>query len=204
MGSQASRISGRGGRRRFYVATGDSTTARPAGYVDLVAADVPRYLSGVVNSAVGGTTIVDFAADLDNLVLAYQPTVTTVMFGTNDHHLKPSGLPEVTLSDFEDTLNDVCDRISGRIVLVTSAYVSLIMDDGLNRTDNDRLITYCEVVRGVAATRRLELVDVHALTTELSGGDDEYWEDTYAPDGIHMNPVCHGYIYRALKPVLYG
>lgn len=210
MGSQAQRVSRRGGRRRVYVACGDSNTAArvdPRPYPVQCSEHTERHFTSFVNAGRGGWTITDLRDNLDALVLVHRPAVVSLMFGTNDHAIRASHPgPQVSLADFRAHYSDVVGKLidaGARPILLTPPFTVEQSEPGTTNVSNIRLREYATVVRDVAAKFAAALIDVHQITTDLCGGSEAVWIEQYAfPASSHIRPNTHAIICGGLLPEL--
>ena len=189
----------------MYVAAGDSNTHRQgvlSVYPWLVRVNDSAHFTGgaagVINSGVRGDTTDDLLSGLDSLVLRHTPTVTSLMFGTNDHATS-AGEPLVPLTRFEANLHTAIKRIPGRLILITPPYVQASETRSLTI-----LRQYVDVIWQVARLGGAQVLDAFSITGDLCGWSDSVWVEKYASDGTHLNNAAHAAIYAKLLPLLIG
>jgi len=129
----------------------------------------------VINSGIGGNTISQMLARLDQDVLSHHPQVTLVMTGINDaEYIDPGPVlrdePRVPLDVFADKLRQIIRRVrdaGGQVLLLTPnpmtghyRYASLgyYKEHDINST----LEGYAASVRSVALETHTDLVDLYA------------------------------------------
>ncbi|MBX9788733.1 MAG: SGNH/GDSL hydrolase family protein [Pirellulales bacterium] len=162
----------------------------------------------VVNGGVGGETTAGALARLDRDVLALQPRIVVVMYGTNDCWVdagqKASRLPP---EDFERNLTELVKRLRAAgaepIVMTEPCYAKKSPANGLGEHGNVRLGRYMEATRRVAARHDVVLVDnFRAWVGESMQRVDKFRGDIedWTTDGYHPNPAGHAQIAALMFP----
>jgi len=169
----------------------------------------------VINAGVNSDITTLALNRIDSDVLSHNPDVVTVMFGVNDAGFfrpdaPPADTPRVSAEDYEKNLETIAERITaaGAIAVMgtplpMSRYYGLAdlpqyKEHGLNYLV-DR---YAQIMRDVAARRKLPLIDLHKAFSENPSTEE------FLPDGIHPNAQGHAFIaklyVKVLLPVLKG
>jgi lysophospholipase L1-like esterase len=162
----------------------------------------------VVNAGIGGHTSQDGLARLETDVLAHQPDVVTVMFGTNDQsHIVGDEKPRVRIEDYEVAMREIVrlSRLAGaEVVLLTPPPLS----DGWFKIAEVPAFyhslgasvmvgQYADRVRTIARTLNTPLVDIYqAFVAAMIEGADI---DAIMPDGVH--PWAEGHRLMAMEMV---
>ena len=160
---------------------------------------------GVINSGIGGNTIIDAYSRLDDDVFYFNPHLVIINFGLNDGFLlktdengnknntNKSLLEErklqsmVDLNTFENTYDDIIQKLRAEeisvIVLGTSPITDSLFDDSSYFEKQDILYDeYNRKVEQAAAGNNIEYIDLR----DVFRGSGEM-EDLMAGDGLHPN-----------------
>jgi lysophospholipase L1-like esterase len=158
----------------------------------------------VTNAGVGGETTVGAGHRL-NEVLAKQPHLVALMYGTNDCHVdKGQAESRVALQDFEANLSTLLQRLHKagiQTVLMTEpAYAEDGPPNGLGEDSNIRLGQYMKVCRALARAHGVPLVDhfAHWSAQREKGIKLQPW----TTDGYHPSPRGHEEIAHRLVQVI--
>lgn len=136
-----------------------------------------------------------FASD----VLAQQPDLVTIGFGTNDAHIdskQPNGTSRIPLSAYQKNLTYFIQELQRRdiqIVLITPNPLAAPYEN----FQNDRLIQYVKVVRKLAKKFKTGLVDNYKMFSEYPAKTGKAI-DTLLLDGVHPNDEGHRLIAENL------
>lgn len=167
---------------------------------DLAGAGLPV---GVANVGIGGERTDQALARFEE-VLALQPDVVTIMYGTNDSYVD-EGRTESRLSVSEYAANleaivGLVHAIGAEAVLMTSPRWGDEAHNGLGENPNDRLEAYVAMCREVASVLGVPLVDHYAAWTAARAGGRDL--GTWTTDQCHPNPAGHAALAEAMLPVL--
>lgn len=171
------------------VTLGDSLTAMGK-WPQTVATDLNMVL---VNSGIGGDTSVDAKNRFERDVTNKNPDFVLIGLGTNDFVRPTAGNlnSKVSVADFRSNLQGFIDAIKGMDavpILITAPYVredaygpasNYAADGGLNAV----LDQYIAVVRELASTNGIGLIDIHAAC------DDYAPADFLISDGVHLSAL---------------
>jgi lysophospholipase L1-like esterase len=189
---------------RVIVIFGDSTSAPRPG-VRVFAEIIQERLAGakIINAGVAGNTTRDALARMDRDVISQHPDVVTIFFGINDSAVdvwKGATEPRVGLEEYRNNLREMIRAIrgaGGRPILLTPNPVSWTPElrklygqkpyepesaDGWNVL----LVHYAEAVRGIAADKKVELVDVDRIFRDYTSEPGHRLDDLLI-DGMHPN-----------------
>lgn len=156
----------------------------------------------VINAGVNGDITTTAIQRLDRDVLQHKPDYVTIMFGVNDAgYYRPAtdsmaDTPRVTAEDFRKNLEIIVSavqKIRAKPVLVTpvpmnDAYAHKDFPEYVKNGLNYLVDEYADIIRDLAATTGLPLIDVHREFSVNPG------TDKLVPDGIHPNKGGHSFI----------
>lgn len=195
-----------------WVFTGDSIThglihtRGERNYVDhlheFIRGDLGRHQDVVINTAITGWRADLILEDFDRRVGQWQPSVVTMMIGTNDCTTLWLD-PVIEVADFSASIHEFVRRVRavGAIpVLQTPPTV-----DNLRATDRARIDEFAQSTRDVAAADGVILVDQMRAFTGLSvgtgpGNEDIAWG--YLDDAIHPSAAGHAVLALELVQTL--
>ncbi|MDO5553319.1 MAG: exo-alpha-sialidase [Planctomycetia bacterium] len=210
------------------VLLGDSTTALRDGAVTYGAQlqkrfDAEQLDAIILNSGVSGSTTTAARNSFDKLVREKNPDLVVVQFGINDSAIDvwrnpPVTKPRVSKEGFEENLNWIIDQIKGMgvpaILMTTSQlrwsdktkelYGKAPYDANSEKSFNEvSLRDYNEIVRKVAASKDVPLVDIFAAWDEIGQqkGEEEI-ASLLLEDRMHPSTKGHTLVADLLDPVL--
>ncbi|HEX2175977.1 MAG TPA: SGNH/GDSL hydrolase family protein [Nocardioidaceae bacterium] len=157
-------------------------------FAERVRTEMGRVGDVVINTGVTGDRTQDVLAGFDARVRRFGPDVVVVMLGTNDSVDGPAGR-----DGFRSRLGEITTRVraAGAVpVLQTPNAVDTAASPG-----HADLAAYADLVRGLAATEHIVLVDHHAHWLESSDGTAP---DAWLSDDIHPNATGHLEMARTL------
>lgn len=159
----------------------------------------------VVNQGVGGETTAGALGRLDADVLALQPAIVVVMYGTNDCYVDAGkSASRLAIDEYRQNLETLVARIRAAgaepMLMTEPCYAKRSPANGLGEHGNVRLVDYMQACRQVAWGRDVNLVDNFARWTSAleAGRAIEDW----TTDGYHPNPQGHREIADTLFPPL--
>jgi len=159
----------------------------------------------VTNVGIGGERTDGALARLDQDVLAKQPHIVTVMYGTNDSYVDPQQTESrLTRVAYEANLREIVRRLRERdvtVVLMTEPrWAEGSRPNGVGEDPNVRLEPYLEACRRVARELGAPLVDhfAHWSAAAKRGTKLMPW----TTDGCHPNPRGHAELAHRLVQVL--
>jgi lysophospholipase L1-like esterase len=176
------------------VAFGDSTTALrptvPKVYAQILQDTLPGVLGKsvqVYNAGVGGNQTYNALGRLDADVRNRHPQTVIVQFGINDSWVysgvqgDPSevpidaaaqvGHPRASYGNYTANLTGIITALKGdgaRVILMTPNQLQTTGPGAEMPWRNDRLATYAQAVRGVAAAENVELLDVWKMYSDYT------------------------------------
>jgi lysophospholipase L1-like esterase len=155
----------------------------------------PKAKIEMINAGISGHTTDNGLARMEKDVIFHRPDIVTVMFGLND--LGKNG----KLEAYRANLGRIVDRVraaGGETILCTPN--SVITTE---RRPFEGLVKYCEVVREVAAAKRVPLCDSFAGFEKLRAEDELAWRLTLS-DEIHPNAGGHKKIAEQIAVTISG
>jgi len=135
----------------------------------------------MINAGLSGHTTVNALARIENDVIAKNPHLVVVMFGMND-------VARVPLDAYESNMREIvqrCQNAGAAVVLCTPNAVSHTSD-----RPEEKLAQYVEVVRSIASSLELPLVDCFSDYETLRSDDQGAWS-LIMSDEIHPNMNGH-------------
>lgn len=174
-------------------------------------------ITGAINAGISGNTSTQALQRFQKDVLVKKPDIVTIMLGQNDGLLYDNGKPQVDKVQFEKNLTTMVTKLKtqkAKIILMTSIPVnqthyyakypekkSLYADKGHIRK---WLNGYNEIVRKVAKTQKVQLIDNYANAWVKAGGgagsDAQLIKSgLIAPDGFHWSPKGHSMIAYSIN-----
>jgi len=198
------------------VAFGNSITATRKPVNQVFAQRLPGLLKErgidvkLINSGIGGShtgRLVDndrhkvrHALDrFESDVLAYNPDLVLIGFGTNDAHIdsKLEGGPSrIPLEKYTENLTYMITELQkqGALVILIAPNA---MGQSQGKLQNDRLGQYVQVVRNLCNTYRTGLVDNFQIFNDYHNKDGQDMDDLML-DGTHPNDKGHELIANRL------
>ncbi len=171
---------------------------------------------GVINSGIGGNTVIDAYSRLDNDIFYFNPHLVIINFGLNDgtllktdengnkNNTNKSLLEErklssrVDLNTFENTYDDIIQSLRSRkigvIVLGTNPIMDSLFDDSSYFKKQDILFEeYNQKAEQVAAGNGIAYLDLRVIFQE-EGQPGKFM----AGDGFHPNEAGLGLIAESV------
>ncbi|MCB0687100.1 MAG: hypothetical protein KDC53_11260, partial [Saprospiraceae bacterium] len=202
------------------VAFGNSITATRKTIDQVFAQRLPSLLKNdgiicrVINAGIGGSHTghrvdnqlfrIPHALDrLDTAVLAKNPQLTIIGFGTNDAYIDSkvkNGPSRIPLQDYQNNLEYIINQlqhIDSRIILIAPNPLGEKFPDFQNK----RLTKYVKVVRKLARKYHTGLVDNFKAFKKFDKKKNQKLDDLLL-DGIHPNDQGHIMIAEALRQVI--
>lgn len=135
-------------------------------------------------------------ARLNRDVIAYKPTVVTLLFGMNDGEYKDFN-PAI-LKVYEDGLTSIIRELKAKTapriyVMTPTAYDQADSPSRRKKIRyNDVLDRYTEAAKQIALREGLPVIDLHSVTTKaLRQAQAAYPTYTFIPDRVHPNEDGH-------------
>ncbi|WP_166823148.1 GDSL-type esterase/lipase family protein [Thalassoroseus pseudoceratinae] len=174
-------------------------------FAALLESQLPEGVSGqVVNVGIGGERTDQAIKRLDR-VLANQPDIVTIMYGTNDSYVdQGKSESRISVEAYRKNLTTIVSEMLRRgvqpILMTEPRWADDARSNGLGENPNIKLEPFMTACREVANEWRVPLVDHFAKWTaaETDGTNLRDW----TTDGCHPNPTGHRKIAATIKPVL--
>jgi len=189
----------------IWVITGDSIThgllhtQGARNYVDhlheLVRGDMARVRDVIINTGVSGDRVTQILDDFDHRVARWQPSVVTLMIGTNDASTNREEIVEP--ADFEASIARFVSEVRalGAIpVLQTPPSIDVV-----HAPERSRIDAFVAAIRAVAVRDDVILIDQHAWFAELGNGG---FPHGLMDDPFHPNPAGHAALALEIARVL--
>ncbi len=164
----------------------------------------------VINSGINGNTSTQGLSRIKEDVLVYKPDYVIVNFGMNDHFMNDYNIPKTPLDGYRANLIKIAELIiaeGGTPVFVIPHKIlegEKGDDNGKGATyyygrhpykfyrdvegANSQLKRYCDVIKEVAETLKLPLVDMYSATENLNPHEFLITlENSSEEDGVHIN-----------------
>ena len=158
----------------------------------------------VTNVGIGGERTDQALRRLESII-ASEPDVVTVMYGTNDSYVdKGKTTSRITVEAYRDNLESIVAQLLERGILPVLMTEPRWSDDagpnGLGENPNVQLEPYVQTCRDVAAHWRVPLVDhyAHWSDSRKNGVNLRSW----TTDGCHPNPTGHAEIAKTMASTL--
>jgi len=159
----------------------------------------------VVNQGIGGERTDQALQRLQSDIMARQPCIVVVMYGTNDSYVDQGRSDSrISAQQFEDNLQVLVGTLQKQqieVVLMTEPrWGRTAQANGAGEHPNVRLEQFMQRTRKVARTAGIPLVDhfQHWTEAERQGTDIGSW----TTDQCHPNPAGHRQLAERLLPVL--
>lgn len=189
-----------------WVITGDSIThgllhtqgarSYPEHLHELIRGELGRSRDIVINSAISGHRITGILGDWQRRVSSWRPDVVTLMIGTNDVSTGPDR-ETVEPAEFAASLHEFVARV--RALGAVAVLLTPPAIDAPNAPGRERISEFAEVVRQVAASDDVILVDQYARFVELGNGGVPWG---LMGDPFHPNAAGHAALALELAGVL--
>ena len=159
----------------------------------------------VINSGVGSERTDGALARLEKDVIAKQPDIVAIMYGTNDSYVdKGQTEPRMTREVYAANLRQLVDRlIAAKIkpVLMTKPrWGNSAGKNGAGEHPNVLLEKYLVACREVAKEKQVPLVDHFSLWTTRNASNFDIGQ--WTTDQCHLDPAGHKVVAAAILNVL--
>jgi lysophospholipase L1-like esterase len=159
----------------------------------------------ITNVGIGGERTDQALQRLEKDVIAQEPQLVTIMYGTNDSYVDQGERePRLTQQQFRDNLAQIVKQLKAAhiqpIVMTEPRWSTTAKANGAGEHPNLRLEKYVQQCREVAAELDVPLVDhfAHWTKQEKEGQDLDAW----TTDTCHPNPQGHKQLSDLLLPVV--
>lgn len=159
----------------------------------------------VINHGIGGERTDQALARLSRDILALEPTLVTVMYGTNDSYVdkgqKESRLTkDVYVANLQKIVSEL-RRTGIEVVLMTEPrWGDKAAQNGVGENPNLRLEPFVEGCRLVAREQNVPLVDHFQIWSKANAEGMDIGE--WTTDQCHPNPAGHRVLAEAMLPVV--
>lgn len=179
------------------VAIGDSITAGGGYLRDIDAVLAQQYpdlkIPKVVNKGISGQKAEDLIKRFDKDVVQQRPAFVTISIGINDvwHRLR-SPHNEKVLAGYKENVGKMVDAAQKAGIKVVLLTPTVIQEDA-NAEGNKRLVKYVEAEKQIAAEKKCQLVNLHAMfLAALKQKPADQKGNWLTGDGVHMKPLGDG------------
>lgn len=159
----------------------------------------------VTNVGIGGERTDQALLRLEKDVIAKQPRIVTIMYGTNDSYVDAGQRePRLTEHQYRDNLVQLVERLRRAgiqpILMTEPRWSRSAKGNGAGEHPNLRLEKYTQHCRDVAKVLGVPLVDhfEHWTKREQAGQDLDAW----TTDTCHPNPQGHKELAGLILPVI--
>jgi len=179
------------------VAIGDSITAEGGYLRDIDAVLAQQYpelkIPKVVNKGIGGQKAEDLIKRFDRDVVQQKPAFVTISIGINDvWHRLNNPHDEKVLATYKENVGKMVEAAQQAGIKVILLTPTVIQEDA-NAEGNKRLTMYVEAEKRIAAEKKCQLVDLHAIfLAALKQKPADQKGNWLTRDGVHMKPLGDG------------
>jgi lysophospholipase L1-like esterase len=175
------------------VAIGDSIT-QAGGYLrDIDAVLAQQYpdlrIPTVVNKGIGGQKAEDLIGRFDRDVIQAKPAFVTISIGINDvWHRASQPHDAKVLAAYKENVGkmvEMAQKAGIKVILLTPT----LIEESADSEGNKRLAMYVEAEKQIAAEKKCQLVDLHAMflmAIQKKPANEKTW---LTSDGVHMKPM---------------
>ena len=142
----------------------------------------------VINKGIGGQKAEDLVTRFDKDVVQLKPAYVTLSIGINDvWHRVNNPHDEKVLAAYKQNVTkmvDAAQQAGIKVILLTPT----VIGEDANAEGNKRLTMYIEAEKQIAAEKKCQLVDLHAMflaALKQKPADKKHW---LTRDGVHMQP----------------
>ena len=159
----------------------------------------------VINHGIGGERTDQALARLSRDILSLEPTLVTVMYGTNDSYVdkgqKESRLTkDVYIANLQEIVSEL-RRTGLQVVLMTEPrWGDKAAPNGVGENPNLRLEPFVEGCRQVAREQGVPLVDHFQIWSKANAEGTDIGE--WTTDQCHPNPSGHRVLAEAMLPMI--
>ena len=183
---------------------GDSITqagVAPNGYITLLQQMLVKNgrdkAFDLVGAGIGGNKVYDLYLRLEEDVLSKKPDLVFIYVGINDVWHKRSFGTGTDPDKFEKFYNRIIEKIqaAGAKVVICTPTVVGEKKGFVNELDGD-LNKYAEIVRKIAKSKNVELVDLHKNIIDYinSHNPEDKNSGILTTDGVHMNDAGNRFL----------
>ena len=141
----------------------------------------------VVNKGISGQKAEDLVKRFDSDVVKLKPKFVTISIGINDvwHRLNDPH-DEKILAAYKENVSKMVDEAQKagiRVILLTPT----VIQEDPNAEGNKRLVAYVEAEKKIAAEKKCQIVDLHAMFLTALKHKPAEPANWLTSDGVHMN-----------------
>lgn len=159
----------------------------------------------VLNLGIGGERTDQALRRLRRDVIAIEPQIVTVMYGTNDSYVD-TGRTEsrITREQYTENLRHIVTELReagiGVVLMTAPRWGDRATRNGADEHPNLRLEDYVQGCREVARELNVPLVDHFAVWSQANGSNSLISQ--WMTDECHPNPAGHQLLAKTILPVL--
>lgn len=168
---------------------------------DLITAKYPAHRLNVINTGIGGNTVVDLKNRWSDDVIRHKPDWLSVKIGINDIHRVLRNVPDsqITPDVFADAYDHILARVKketkAKLILVDPFFISKESDpESFRHLVLKGLPAYIKVVEKMARKYKAKRVQTHEVFKEQLKYKPA---DTFCPEPVHPNISGHLVIAQA-------
>lgn len=159
----------------------------------------------VINSGIGSERTDGALARLEKDVIAKQPDIVAIMYGTNDSYVdKGQTEPRMTREVYAANLRLLVDRLRAAkikpVLMTEPRWGNSAGKNGAGEHPNVLLEKYLVACREVAKEKQVPLVDHFSLWTTRNASNFDIGQ--WTTDQCHLNPAGHKVVAAAILNVL--
>lgn len=165
----------------------------------------PKNPIEVLNAGIGGERTDQALKRLNQDVIAKKPDIVIIMYGANDSYVDIGKTePRLSQREFRQNLQQIVERLQAekiRVILMTEPrWGRNAKPNGIGEHPNKHMEPFMEIVRDVARSKSISLVDHYEIWRKLEASGLDIGSIT--TDQLHPNPSGHMKIAESIEPVL--
>ncbi|HRI19625.1 MAG TPA: GDSL-type esterase/lipase family protein [Panacibacter sp.] len=162
----------------------------------------------LIGAGTGGNKVYDLYLRLDEDVLSKSPYIVVIYIGVNDVWHKKTHGTGTDPGTFENFYRAIISKLhinGAKVIMCTPAVIGERKDYG-NEMDDD-LNKYCNIIRNMAASLKVPLVDLRKAFTDYEAANNTANADKeiLTTDGVHLNDAGNvmvaGLMWNVIKDV---
>lgn len=159
----------------------------------------------VINVGIGGEKTNGALARLDKDVIAKQPDIVTIMYGTNDSYVYPNKTAsDLTRDEYVTNLRLLIDRLRAAkikpVLMTEPRWGDKATLNGVGENPNVRLEPFMVACREVAKEKQVTLIDHFAQWTARNASPFDIGQ--WTTDQCHLNPAGHKVVTATILKTL--
>lgn len=191
---------------------GDSITeagVKPGGYISLLDSIAKTSIGNrtfdFIGKGIGGNKVYDLLFRLQDDVISHQPDVVVIYIGINDVWHKSLAGTGTDTDRFERFYQEIINQLKEKKINVILCTPTVIGEktDNSNPQDGD-LNAYANIVRRLAATNNLQLVDLRKefISYNLKNNSSNAQSGILTSDRVHLNARGNQLVAESIWKVL--